>query len=73
MTAINDVSFHVNPGEVLGVVGESGSGKSVTGLAAMGLIDPPGRISAAGWCWKDAILPALATRRCEVSAAAASR
>ncbi|MDO1582709.1 ABC transporter ATP-binding protein [Rhizobium oryzicola] len=45
VTAINDVSFHVNPGEVLGVVGESGSGKSVTGLAAMGLIDPPGRIS----------------------------
>jgi peptide/nickel transport system ATP-binding protein len=46
VTAINDVSFHVNPGEVLGVVGESGSGKSVTGLATMGLIDPPGRVSA---------------------------
>ncbi len=44
--AINGVSFDIARGEVLGVVGESGAGKSVTGLAAIGLIDPPGRISA---------------------------
>jgi peptide/nickel transport system ATP-binding protein len=43
--AIDGVSFDIARGEVLGVVGESGAGKSVTGLAAIGLIDPPGRIS----------------------------
>ncbi|MCG6121212.1 MAG: ABC transporter ATP-binding protein [Microvirga sp.] len=46
VTAVNDVSFSVAAGEVLGLVGESGSGKSVTGLAVLGLIDPPGRIAA---------------------------
>jgi peptide/nickel transport system ATP-binding protein len=43
--AINGVSFDIAKGEVLGVVGESGAGKSVTGLAVIGLIDPPGRIA----------------------------
>jgi peptide/nickel transport system ATP-binding protein len=46
LRAIDDVSFDIAKGEVLGVVGESGAGKSVTGLAAIGLIDPPGRISS---------------------------
>ena len=41
------VSFHVRPGEFLGIVGESGSGKSVTALSIMRLIpDPPGRIDS---------------------------
>jgi peptide/nickel transport system ATP-binding protein len=44
--AIDGVSFDIAKGEVLGVVGESGAGKSVTGLAVIGLIDPPGRISS---------------------------
>ena len=45
LRAINGVSFDIAKGEVLGVVGKSGAGKSVTGLAVIGLIDPPGRIS----------------------------
>jgi peptide/nickel transport system ATP-binding protein len=44
--AVDDVSFTVVRGEVLGLVGESGSGKSMTGYSLMGLIDPPGRIVA---------------------------
>lgn len=44
--AVDDVSFHIHHGEVLGVVGESGCGKSVTSLSVMGLIpNPPGKIT----------------------------
>ncbi|WP_420391701.1 ABC transporter ATP-binding protein [Acuticoccus sp.] len=45
LRAIDDVSFDIAPGEVLGVVGESGAGKSLTGAAIIGLLDPPGRIA----------------------------
>jgi peptide/nickel transport system ATP-binding protein len=45
LTAIDDLSFDIAPGEVLGVVGESGAGKSITGSAIIGLLDPPGRVA----------------------------
>lgn len=44
LNAVEDVSFSVDAGEIVGLVGESGSGKSVTGFSILGLIDPPGRI-----------------------------
>ena len=45
LRALDRVSFEIAPGEVLGIVGESGAGKSLTGLAIIGLLDPPGRIA----------------------------
>ena len=43
--AVDDISFTVDKGEILGIVGESGSGKSVTVHTLMGLVpQPPGRI-----------------------------
>ena len=47
ITAVEDVSFRVGKGEILGLVGESGCGKSVTSLAVMRLIPiPPGKIDS---------------------------
>jgi peptide/nickel transport system ATP-binding protein len=46
LVAVDDVSFDIAAGEVLGVVGESGAGKSMTGAAVIGLIEPPGRIAS---------------------------
>jgi peptide/nickel transport system ATP-binding protein len=46
LLALDDISFSIEPGEVLGVVGESGAGKSLTGAAIIGLLEPPGRIAA---------------------------
>jgi peptide/nickel transport system ATP-binding protein len=46
LLAVDDVSFSIAAGEVLGVVGESGAGKSLTGAAIIGLLEPPGRVAA---------------------------
>jgi peptide/nickel transport system ATP-binding protein len=45
LVAVDDISFDIKAGEVLGVVGESGAGKSMTGAAVIGLLEPPGRIA----------------------------
>ncbi|MFD2264513.1 ABC transporter ATP-binding protein [Lacibacterium aquatile] len=45
LRALDDLSFEVAPGEILGVVGESGAGKSLTGAAVIGLLEPPGRVT----------------------------
>ncbi|MGB7070683.1 MAG: ABC transporter ATP-binding protein [Pyrinomonadaceae bacterium] len=42
--AVNDVNFHIDEGELLGLVGESGCGKSITALSIMRLVSPPGKI-----------------------------
>jgi peptide/nickel transport system ATP-binding protein len=45
LLALDDISFAIDPGEILGVVGESGAGKSLTGAAIIGLLEPPGRVA----------------------------
>ena len=46
LRALDDISFDIAPGEILGVVGESGAGKSLTGASIIGLLEPPGRIAS---------------------------
>ncbi len=52
LVALDDVSFDIAPGEILGVVGESGAGKSLTGAAIIGLLDPPGHVAAGEICFE---------------------
>jgi peptide/nickel transport system ATP-binding protein len=46
LTAVDDLTLAIESGETLGLVGESGSGKSVTALAILRLLQPPGRVTA---------------------------
>ena len=56
---VEDVSFHLSPGEILGIVGESGSGKSTLIKAAMGLLGSEGRVTGGSIWYKGENLTAL--------------
>jgi oligopeptide/dipeptide ABC transporter ATP-binding protein len=62
---LEDVSFDIAEGEVLGVVGESGSGKSMTALAMMGLLPPGGRIDAGSIVFEQTEITGLPERELE--------
>jgi oligopeptide/dipeptide ABC transporter ATP-binding protein len=52
--AVDDVSFEIHAGEVLGLAGESGSGKSTIGQAILQILQPPGRVSRGEICFEGA-------------------
>ncbi|MDO4622574.1 MAG: ABC transporter ATP-binding protein [Eubacteriales bacterium] len=60
--AVQDVSFTLEEGEILGVVGESGSGKSTLIKAAMGLLGPAGMVTRGDIWYKGKNLPDLSAR-----------
>jgi oligopeptide transport system ATP-binding protein len=60
--ALNDVSFHLGEGEVLGIVGESGSGKSVTAYSLMGLTAHPGKLINGSLEFNDHIMNELSEK-----------
>ena len=60
--AVDDVSFSLQAGQIMGLVGESGSGKSMTGYSIMGLIDAPGRVTGGSVRFKGQELLGLAPK-----------
>lgn len=67
LLALDDISFSIAPGEILGVVGESGAGKSLTGAAIIGLLDPRAASPRAR-----SSLPAAASTTCRMRTCAES-
>jgi peptide/nickel transport system ATP-binding protein/oligopeptide transport system ATP-binding protein len=64
ITAVEEISFDLDQGEILGIVGESGSGKSVTALTIMGLLPrPPARIAGGSIRFNGVELTTLSDRR----------
>lgn len=62
--AVNSPSFHIEPGECLGIIGESGSGKSVTAMSLLGLVaSPPGVIMSGQVIYKNENLPGVSDER----------
>lgn len=59
LTAVDDVSFSLEPGEFVGLIGESGSGKTTLGMALLRLLEKPGRISAGEIVWDGTDLTSL--------------
>jgi peptide/nickel transport system ATP-binding protein len=53
LRAVNDASFEVKQGEIIGIVGESGSGKSTLASVVMNLVSPPGKISSGQVIYKN--------------------
>ncbi len=71
VTAVDNVSFSLDAGEILGIVGESGSGKSVTAFSLMNLLDAPGRVTGGTVRFKGQDLRAArraSGRRCAATA-----
>lgn len=62
--AVNSPSFHIEPGECLGIIGESGSGKSVTAMSLLGLVaSPPGVIMSGQVLYKNENLLGVSDER----------
>ena len=65
--AVDDVSFSVGPGEIVGVVGESGSGKSLTALSILGLVQRPVSVRAGSIVFEGQELVGMRNPSCAVS------